>query len=175
MPKLIDLTKQRFGKLTVSHWMGPIAGTRAPWWCLCDCGGEKPVSSIDLRRGLVKSCGCLLRKPPGESCINFLIYQHKRGAARRDLAWELTKEQFVALIFQDCYYCGRPPSNATRISGHSSLTYNGVDRKSNSSGYTPNEVVPCCKFCQYAKSKLTDIEFIDLAHKISNKHQLQQG
>jgi hypothetical protein len=55
-PPIIDLTNQRFGRL--------VALARIPksdpamWICRCDCGTEKTISRILLRRGTVVSCGC---------------------------------------------------------------------------------------------------------------------
>lgn len=71
---LIDLTGQRFGRLTVieqaesrrvlSYY--PEGGyhiiTRARWRCRCDCGQEVEVDSQSLRNGSTKSCGCLRRE-----------------------------------------------------------------------------------------------------------------
>lgn len=59
MPKCIDLTGQRFGKLTVLERTENI-GTSAGWRCRCDCGKETVVRTASLRSGGTKSCGCLL-------------------------------------------------------------------------------------------------------------------
>ena len=61
----LDLTGQRFGKLTV---LGPAEniGTRTAWQCRCDCGQEIVVSTRDLRRGRRTSCGCDRSQPTGE-------------------------------------------------------------------------------------------------------------
>lgn len=62
MGKLIDLTGQRFGRLTVlSRAPKPegSASTSAFWNCRCDCGTEKIISGNVLRQGKAKSCGCL--------------------------------------------------------------------------------------------------------------------
>lgn len=53
---LIDLTGQRFGKLTVISYHGD-----SKWVCRCDCGSTTVVSQNNLcrkNRG-TKSCGCL--------------------------------------------------------------------------------------------------------------------
>ena len=61
--KLIDLTGQRFGRLTVVK-QGPhkvyASGKRiVAWICLCDCGKDVLVSGEVLRREHgSKSCGC---------------------------------------------------------------------------------------------------------------------
>lgn len=57
MPKLIDLTGQRFGRWTVIE-RAPNHGNRTFWHCRCDCGNEKDVPSNALRYGESKSCGC---------------------------------------------------------------------------------------------------------------------
>ena len=58
MSRLIDLTGQRFGALTVLGRAKCEEGHGA-WLCRCDCGNEKVVRTYDLRHGRVKSCGCM--------------------------------------------------------------------------------------------------------------------
>ena len=56
---LIDLTGQRFGRLTVIGRAPSDKGcTNAKWRCRCDCGKETIVRGVTLRRGESKSCGC---------------------------------------------------------------------------------------------------------------------
>ncbi len=65
MGRILDLTGQRYGRLTVIR-RGP-GGYRKQvcWWCECDCGKAcKLVPSENLRLGKAKSCGCLA-KPHG--------------------------------------------------------------------------------------------------------------
>lgn len=59
--KAIDLTGQRFGRLTVVCRNG-IKNKAAAWKCLCDCGNEKTISGTTLRSGASKSCGCLCKE-----------------------------------------------------------------------------------------------------------------
>lgn len=56
--KLIDLTGQRFGRLTVISRIENV-GHNTSWLCKCDCGNEKIVSGNNLRNGSTKSCGCI--------------------------------------------------------------------------------------------------------------------
>ncbi len=58
MYNLIDLTGQRFGRLTVLY-KAKNKGSRTYWHCLCDCGKEKDILAICLSNGHTKSCGCL--------------------------------------------------------------------------------------------------------------------
>jgi hypothetical protein len=54
----LDLTGQRFGKLTA---LAPAAnvGPRTAWRCQCECGREAIVVTQRLRDGRTRSCGCL--------------------------------------------------------------------------------------------------------------------
>lgn len=59
MSKLIDLTGQRFGRLTVLEKdENRKSKTGSYWVCKCDCGNIKSVRSASLREGAIRSCGC---------------------------------------------------------------------------------------------------------------------
>lgn len=59
MGKLIDLTGQKFGRLTVIKRTDEIATNKsAKWHCVCDCGNECIKSSTSLRKFPKSSCGC---------------------------------------------------------------------------------------------------------------------
>lgn len=62
MAKMIDLTGQRFGRLTVQRIAERDAAGRATWLCYCDCGDTATVAAYSLRSGRTKSCGCLRRE-----------------------------------------------------------------------------------------------------------------
>ena len=60
---LKDLTGQRFGRLTVieraDDYIEPSGKHFVVWRCLCDCGNYKTVRGKHLKRGAIRSCGCL--------------------------------------------------------------------------------------------------------------------
>lgn len=58
MPKFVDLTGKKFGRLTVLHRV-PNQGAEVRWACSCDCGNTKEVNGTLLKSGNTKSCGCL--------------------------------------------------------------------------------------------------------------------
>lgn len=58
MNVLIELSGLVVGRLTVVRRSG-TERSHAMFACLCECGKEKLVAGSDLRRGVVKSCGCL--------------------------------------------------------------------------------------------------------------------
>ncbi|MBC1524784.1 AP2 domain-containing protein [Listeria booriae] len=53
-----DLTGQKFGRLTVVSFIRSQKGN-ALWKCKCECGNEHEALAQGLKRGNVKSCGCL--------------------------------------------------------------------------------------------------------------------
>lgn len=60
MTRGIDRTGQKFGRLTVVA-LSPkrVNRTSNQWLCLCECGNETIVDGGELKKGKVKSCGCL--------------------------------------------------------------------------------------------------------------------
>lgn len=60
MSELIDLTGKRFGKLVVLKRVDNNKHRQPQWECLCDCGNKTIVVGQKLRKGITKSCGCLL-------------------------------------------------------------------------------------------------------------------
>ena len=74
---LIDLTGQRFGKLTVISFAGANKWRNMRFNCQCDCGGKSIVSSGDLRKGHTSSCGCMERKTHGMSkTATYLVWNN---------------------------------------------------------------------------------------------------
>jgi len=61
MPSVIDLSGQRFGRLTVTGRAMNRKGA-AMWLCMCDCGNDTVVLGSYLRRGITRSCGCLSKQ-----------------------------------------------------------------------------------------------------------------
>ena len=58
----LDLTGQRFGRLTVikeaDKYISPQGLKFAQWLCKCDCGNDTIVLATNLKKGTTKSCGC---------------------------------------------------------------------------------------------------------------------
>lgn len=59
--KTIDLTGQKFGKLTVIGMAQkhPYKTKEKVWMCQCECGNTAFVRGYSLRNGIARSCGCL--------------------------------------------------------------------------------------------------------------------
>lgn len=53
-----DITGERFNLLKVLFYYDTF-NKAARWLCECECGNFKVLEGCDLRKGKVKSCGCL--------------------------------------------------------------------------------------------------------------------
>lgn len=64
MSNYIDLTGQRFGRLTVIKYLRTDKNYAPIWLCKCDCGNTCEARSNKLRQGLKVSCGCYKHNHP---------------------------------------------------------------------------------------------------------------
>lgn len=93
MSKVINITGQRFGRLTA---LKPTKNRNSTgsimWLCKCDCGTIKEICRVDLNRG-TKSCGCLSREKASRRFIemNKRKYHGKVGK-------DLTGQRFGKLV-----------------------------------------------------------------------------
>ena len=171
--KFIDLTGKKFGKLTVIKRVGTNKHKRLLWFCKCDCGKTKVVQGDRLKNGKTKSCGCLRKGmhflPLGVAMLRRAMTNYRSNAKCKGISFKLTEKQFKKIIQQDCYYCGMKPNNILRgQNNNKDLIYNGIDRIDNNKGYTINNVVPCCKLCNYRKKASTVWEFKDWIERVYN-------
>lgn len=58
MPKALDLTGKRFGRL-IAISKAESRNSKTYWLCKCDCGVEKEIQTGNLTSGATRSCGCL--------------------------------------------------------------------------------------------------------------------
>lgn len=61
MSRLIDLTGQKFGRLTVIERAKNAKYSSVRWLCQCDCGQQTVVTAGNLKNNHTRSCGCLRR------------------------------------------------------------------------------------------------------------------
>ena len=60
MSNFIDLTGQKFGRLTVIRKAENPSEAHIKWLCECECGNFITTRGTSLRSGITKSCGCLV-------------------------------------------------------------------------------------------------------------------
>jgi hypothetical protein len=179
----IDMTGMKFGRLTALR-VTRYRGVRA-WVFRCDCGKEKIRPTNDVRMGRTKSCGCLhaemaainssrtRRLGPGVARFHQVLKSYTDRARRDGLPWELSKAQARSLMERDCHYCGAPPSNVNRApyGRWGEFIWNGIDRGNSFRGYTPGNCVPCCSKCNYMKSDLGVLQFLQHVRRITEWQQ----
>lgn len=186
---LKDMTGKKIGQLLflekAANRTHPSGQVETYWKARCDCGSIVEIARSNVGRS--QSClPCALvengkkrQLPPGISLCNGVLADYKKSAKQRGLEWSLTDDRAVQLFRGNCHYCGIAPSTVLRTPlsyGGPSWTfvYNGIDRKDNSQGYIEDNVVSCCKFCQYAKRDLFYEDFLVHLRRAGN-HQLNQA
>jgi len=167
MRKILELSGNVYGYVEVLEFSGINDKHASTWKCKCNkCGKEFIAIGTDLKRGCYQSCGCarneLISKskslPFGDACFNMLYHDYERGASKRNIYFNLSKDEFRILTKQKCNYCGTVPT--TKIEANNKYyIYNGVDRIDNSKGYTKENCVSCCKRCNLAKREMSYEEF----------------
>ena len=148
MPKVVDLTNQRFGRLIAVRKADKVEGRPNSYWeCLCDCGNTTTVRINNLKSGFITSCGCfkkevtyshgLYRTPEyktwlgiKERCYNENNPDYPNYGARGIVMSDEWKESFEA-FYRDM---GVRPS-----SQHS------IDRRENDKGYSKEN----CRWATY--------------------------
>lgn len=148
MPKLIDLSERRFGRLVVLSEHGRDKYNKPLWNCLCDCGEERIILGNSLSRDKTKSCGCLQ-----SDVVTKLSTKH--GHSKRGK--ETTEHIIWSLMIQRCtnprstnykYWGGRGVivcerwrhsfENFLEDMGERPSKNHSLDRKENDGNYEPS-------------------------------------
>jgi len=182
MPRFLDRINMRYGRLTVIKHEGKDKRGKHLWLCICDCGKEKIVVSDNLSSGKSKSCGCLKKEFLAKKGNQWGLYEDREEALLKVQYSHLKRRNnklgfkevfdfntFTKLSKDPCNYCGVEHSkiiedrlNETkgnkRLSDHI-LKCNGIDRVDNEKGYTKENSVTCCKYCNFAKHTMTENAF----------------
>lgn len=95
--------------------------------------------------------------------LNSIKNYYKSNAKSRGLSWELSDEQFLEIVTKKCNYCGH------------SQDYNGIDRLDSTKGYTIDNCVPCCSWCNTMKLDYSESEFLAHIIQIYNFQLEKQG
>ena len=89
MSKRIDISNQRFGKLTVieraEDYISPKGKHESCWKCKCDCGNMKTVRQSDLHSGRTKSCG---------ECVSYIKELNRNKNIPNSRFRDYTNEKF---------------------------------------------------------------------------------
>lgn len=164
MPKRVDRTGLRFGRLVVVAFSHRGVRRDSHWLCRCDCGKSHVVVWGNLRSGDISSCGCWLNEVRGESTRTHgmsrtRVYRIWKAMVKRcenpngpkwhryggrgisvDPAWRNSFEQFFADM-------GHPPDGLS------------IERKDNDAGYSKGNCV-WATAKEQARNK-SDVRFVE--------------
>lgn len=121
------------------------------------CKQDKELSCFRLGRNICKQCSSIQDKI-SHAKPSSLYRKYKYDANKRNISFLLSLEDFISYLNNKCFYCGESPDKI------------GLDRKNNNIGYEKDNVVACCKQCNFLKGSLNTKDFFDLIKKI-NKTQ----
>lgn len=89
---------------------------------------------------------CMALSPRADSNSSITLSSYKQGAKRRGLEFTIGYYEAKDLLASPCHYCNWPAPN-------------GIDRVDNAVGYTTENCVSCCVFCNMAKGSKHVDEF----------------
>lgn len=84
----LDLTGQKFGRLTAIEIVGKTKHGLMVWRCRCECGNYSRVPVGALRGAAIRSCGCLAREGnhlthgqarKGKVCREWIVWQSAKN------------------------------------------------------------------------------------------------
>lgn len=153
---------------------------------VCKCGSivkKKRLGHLygTPKKSGIKSCnkcgfinrGKSNRRYTDSQAKNAVYGRYKSSAKQRNIEWDISKEDFFSKISLPCIYCDNKETSfftAPKSSPWSkSFKFTGLDRIDNSLGYTVKNVQPCCKWCNYAKSDRSEIDFENWILRVANK------
>ncbi len=165
----LDFTGQIINYLTVIDSETKIVNgrSRVKWNCECICGKVIQLESHSLKSSRQTSCGCHRINP--ESALNEIIHSYKKHAIKLGLTFELSKEHFLSLTQNSCFYCNKPPSNKKVLDKKTYRTefiYSGIDRLNNDIGYLKTNCVSACFSCNQRKRTLNYKDFVEHLDRI---------
>lgn len=167
-----QLAGHTFGRYTVLRLAGKSADHHRYWRCRCECGTEQDVRGTKLLTGRATQCGPCnkaearragkyrRRLPPGVAACNALIAEYQANARVKGVEFDLSDDEMRRLFSMPCHYCGLLPAAVRKRRHGDTFVYSGIDRQDCGGGYVVGNVAPCCSTCNYAKRKMTAIEFL---------------
>jgi len=89
-----------------------------------------------------------------DNTIDGRYRRYKHEAKRRNIDFNITKNQFKTYWKKKCYFCG------------GEIKTIGLDRIDNNKGYSIDNLKSCCKVCNRMKGKMSYPNFINHCKKI---------
>lgn len=158
-----DITGKTFGDLSAIRLLPKDPAVFGRYWELqCSVCGDMTYRRIaELKMGHY-NCAARCRTERAEASLLREVYEnYRRNARKGGRVFELPIDLFRELITAPCSYCGVTETSCRNKPRSHAKTfyYNGLDRVDNEGGYTEDNVVTCCKFCNFAKTRGSLEEF----------------
>jgi len=171
--KLIDISGQQFGRLTVRERAVNNKHGKSRWRCTCSCGNETVVDGNSLRQGNTQSCGCLQKE-------RTTAYKQKHGKSHLRIysIWTSMRSRCSNQHHKDWqHYGGRgicvcPEWNCNFMSFYHWATVNGysdnltIDRIDVNGNYTPDN----CRFVTQIQQQTNRRNNTDFPGVSTNRH-----
>lgn len=114
------------------------------------------IEDCELSYDLIPDCN-------SSSYANYIL-----RAAKKELDFDITIDDYYKLINEECYICGKEATES-----HA----NGIDRYTSLLGYTADNCRSCCSECNYMKNDMEYNDFIEqltliYKHTIDDKSEL---
>ena len=84
----------------------------------------------------------------------------KNDASKRNIKFELSKDDFIKIVLKNCFYCNSSGN------GYYGTGAGGIDRVESAQGYSINNCVPCCYTCNSMKLNYLKDDFLKQCIKI---------
>lgn len=153
----------KFNLLTPIKAAGLSARGHVLWMFHCDCGKDRVIPASAVKSGQIKSCGCLRTHTYEESYFISVMGYPSRffHIWKKNYSDGCPIDLFIRMSQDPCYYCGR-----VGINDYGGTRYNGLDRLSSSRDHSPDNIVTCCKTCNYMKREMEVEEFLTHIERI---------
>jgi hypothetical protein len=135
----------------------------------CKCGTRFEKRSDRLKG--VTSCSLCLHIPDGKAAFSEVYGMYKKRSIAKYGEFPLSKDEFRKITKQPCFYCSAAPNNIYKKKKFPMpYIYNGIDRQDNLKGYTLENSVACCKYCNFAKRDLSLVDFYKWVNNLKNQY-----
>lgn len=174
MPKAVDLTGKKFGKLTVGEYVGSRISSgklRRYYKATCECGGTIELPGERFKSGQTASCGCMRWRtgpsnPKWGGCgeISGSYWDHvSRGAKQRKFEFDISIEQAWDLFLKQNKKCAL--SGVPLIFGTDQTA--SLDRIDSMNGYVVGNVQWVHKDINRMKQHFDEPHFIRLCMTVT--------
>lgn len=135
-------------------YLGQVTGNRR-WLCLCACGRQVAINSINVRQGISKTCGCVKPGPVTHGQSYSATYSNWRSMIAR--CHNHNAPAFAAYGGKGIAVAPAWHTFANFLAdmGHRPTEKLSLERLDNSKGYAPGNVVWADRYTQAANRKST--------------------